>query len=130
MIKLPLCTQSKRINLPPPKKIGVPPFKNSMIVTPTIILAILKLTYHFHSQKLISLNTVLSVVLQCSGTVFLTTKKQHNDFPNLKTKSVSAFCYNALIFKFVWVINSLKLIVHLIIQRNSHQQHSKITCIV
>ena len=38
--------------------------------------------------------------------------------------------YNALIFKFVWLINSLKVIVHLIILKTHTTKHSTITCTV
>ena len=106
-----------------------PPLQNSTIVNPTTILVVLTLIYYFQGQKLISSNAVLNVVLQCSETIFLTRKKKHSHSLNLKAKLVFAFCYSALIFKFEWPINSLKLIVHLIILKNS-QQHSKMTCIV
>ena len=38
--------------------------------------------------------------------------------------------YNALIFTLVWLINSLKLLVHLIILKTHTNKHSTITCIV
>ena len=41
-------------------------------------------------------------------------KKQHNHHLNLEVNILFEFCYNALIFKILCVINSLKLIVHLI----------------
>ena len=41
-------------------------------------------------------------------------KKQHNHYLNLEVNILFEFCYNALIFKILCVINSLKLIVHLI----------------
>ena len=42
-------------------------------------------------------------------------RKQHNHFLNLKANILFAFFYNALIFKFACVINSVKLIVHFVI---------------
>ena len=119
ILRLPLCTQSSKINLPAPPTKSL--LLTQVIVTPTIIFAILKLIYYFQGQKLISSNAVLSVVLQCSGKIFLTRKKPHDHSLNLKAKLVFAFCCNALIFKFVCVIiNSLKLIAHLIILQHSH----------
>ena len=41
-------------------------------------------------------------------------KKQHNHHLNLEVNILFEFCYNALIFKILCVINSLKLIVYLI----------------
>ena len=107
---------------PPPQLTASFTTLNDSNTNITIIFAILKLIYYIQGQKLISSNAVLSVVLQCSGTIFLTRKKQHDHSLNLKAKVVFAFCYNALIFKFVCVISSLKLIVHLLILQNSYQQ--------
>lgn len=39
-------------------------------------------------------------------------KKQHNHYLNLEVNILFEFCYNALIFKILCVINSLKLLVH------------------
>ena len=41
-------------------------------------------------------------------------KKQHNHYLNLEVNILFEFCYNALIFKILCVINSLKLLVLLI----------------
>ena len=43
---------------PLPLQMWAPPLQNSMIVTTTIILAILKLIYYFQGKKLISSNTI------------------------------------------------------------------------
>ena len=42
-------------------------------------------------------------------------QKQHDHFVNLKSNMLFAFFYNTLIFKFVCVIDGLKLIIHFVI---------------
>lgn len=49
-------------------------------------------------------------------------KKQHNHYLNLEVNILFEFCYNALIFKILCVINSLKLLVHLVLSKTLHQQ--------
>lgn len=54
--------------------------------------------------------------LNYNNTHYRTSKaqKQHNQYLNLEVNILFEFCYNALIFKILCVINSLKLLVHLI----------------
>ena len=64
----------------------MPPLQNSTIVTPTIILAILKLIYYFHGQKLISSNTVLRVVLQYALEQSFLLGRKAQSLPEFKSK--------------------------------------------
>ena len=49
-------------------------------------------------------------------------KKQHNHYLNLEVNILFEFCYNALIFKILCLINSLKLLVHLVLSKTLHEQ--------
>ena len=62
--------------------------------------------------------------LNYNNTHYRTSKaqKQHNHYLNLEVNILFEFCYNALIFKILCVINSLKLLVHLVLSKTLHQQ--------
>ena len=81
------------INLSPSNS----PLQNSTIVASTIILGILKLIYHFQGQKGISSNVVLSIVVQCTGTIFLTRQNNTIAFRMYRQTCLFAFCWIAQI---------------------------------